>query len=61
MASGVSPSLTDEAEHCRQKALAYVGQPEASFLLRVAEEFERLVDDPPVSPEAREDGTERRG
>ena len=59
MASGVSPSLIDEAEGCRQKALAYVGQPEAAFLLRVAEEFDRLADDPPVSPEVGVDGAGR--
>lgn len=32
----------EEAETCRRKALAYVGQPEATFLLRVAKEFDRL-------------------
>ena len=32
----------EEAENCRCKALVYCGQPEASFLLRVADELERL-------------------
>ena len=36
-------TLLQEAEECRQKALAYLGRPEASFLLRVAREFERLA------------------
>ena len=35
--------LLEEAENCRRKAHAYVGLPEASFLLRVAEGFERLA------------------
>jgi len=35
--------LYDEAETCRQQAFRYLGQPEASFLLRVAHEFERLA------------------
>ena len=35
----------DEAERCRQQALAYLGQPEAPFLLRLAREFERLAYD----------------
>jgi hypothetical protein len=33
----------DEAENCRRKALAYLGRPEASLLLRVAREFDRLA------------------
>lgn len=33
----------EEAQDCRRKALAYVGQPEAAFLLRVAREFDRLA------------------
>ena len=56
MADNMLPSLIDEAENCRQKALAYVGQPEASFMLRVAEEFDRLADDPLVSRDARSNG-----
>ena len=36
-------SLGEEADECRRKALAYVGQPEAPFLLRVAREFDRLA------------------
>jgi hypothetical protein len=39
----------EEAEDCRRKALAYVGQPEATFLLRVAREFERLAQERPTS------------
>jgi hypothetical protein len=35
-------SLTEEAEACRRKALAYLGRPEAPFLLRLAREFDRL-------------------
>jgi len=34
--------LLEEAEDCRRRALAYVGQPEAKLLLRVAKEFEGL-------------------
>ena len=37
------PSLTEEAETCRRRALAYVGRPEAPFLLQIAEEFDRLA------------------
>ena len=33
----------EEAAACRRKALAYVGRPEGPFLLRVAEEFDRLA------------------
>jgi hypothetical protein len=33
----------EEAEDCRRKALAYVGQPETPFLLRIASEFDRLA------------------
>jgi len=36
-------SFEEEAEDCRRKALAYVGQPEAPFLLRIAREFDRLA------------------
>ena len=35
-------SFQEEAETCRRRALAYIGQPEATFLVRAAEEFERL-------------------
>ena len=35
--------LLDEADDCRKRAQAYVGQPEAAFLLKVAREFERLA------------------
>ena len=34
--------LLEEAENCRRKALTYLGQPEATFLLRVAKAFEEL-------------------
>ena len=33
----------EEAENCRRKALAYVGQPEAMFLIEVARQFDRLA------------------
>jgi hypothetical protein len=36
-------SFQEEAEDCRRKALEYPGRPEASFLLRVAREFDRLA------------------
>jgi hypothetical protein len=36
-------SFEEEAENCRRKALAYVGQPEAPFLLSVARQFDRLA------------------
>ncbi len=36
-------SFEEEAEDCRRKALAYVGLPEASFLMKVAQEFDRLA------------------
>jgi hypothetical protein len=42
--------LEEEAEDCRRKALAYVGQPEATFLLRVAREFERLAGERKQAP-----------
>lgn len=32
----------EEAENCRRQARSYLGRPEASFLLRVAEAFEEL-------------------
>jgi hypothetical protein len=38
----MQPSFEEEAQNCRRQALAYLGQPEASFLLRVAREFDRL-------------------
>jgi hypothetical protein len=43
--------LYDEAETCRQKALSYLGKPEASFLLRVARGFERLATERRKVPE----------
>ena len=33
----------EEAEDCRRKALAYLGQPEGTLLLLVAREFDRLA------------------
>ncbi len=34
--------LLEEADNCRRKALAYLGQPEATFLLKAAKAFEEL-------------------
>ena len=42
--------LEQEAEDCRRKALAYVGRPEATFLLRVAREFDRLAGERKQAP-----------
>jgi hypothetical protein len=39
--------LFEEAALCRRRALAYVGQAEASFLLRVAEAFEEVARESP--------------
>ena len=36
-------TLQSEAQECRHWALAYVGRPEAAFLLRVAREFDSLA------------------
>ena len=38
----VDDGILNEAEVCRQKALSYLGKPEATFLLRIAREFDRL-------------------
>jgi hypothetical protein len=38
-------TLYSEAVECRQKAMCYLGKPEAPFLLRVAGEFERLAEE----------------
>jgi hypothetical protein len=35
--------LRDEAEECRRKAMAYLGKPEAPFLLHVARAFDDLA------------------
>ena len=35
--------LLDEAQSCKRQALAYVGKPEAPFLLKVAEALEHLA------------------
>lgn len=43
-------SLEEEADDCRRKALAYVGQREATFLLRVAREFDRLASERKRAP-----------
>lgn len=40
------PTLEEEAENCRRRALAYLGRPEAPFLLRVARAFEDLARHP---------------
>ena len=37
--------LAAEAEKCRLHALAYLGRREASFLLRVAREFDYLAEE----------------
>jgi hypothetical protein len=34
--------LLQEAQDCRRRAVSYVGQPEATLLLKVAKEFEQL-------------------
>jgi len=36
-------TLTEEAEKCRLQAMSYLGRPEASFLLRMAREFDDLA------------------
>lgn len=36
--------LSEEAEKCRLQALTYLGTREASFLLRIAREFDHLAD-----------------
>ena len=41
--AGLTLSFEEEAEECRRKALAYVGRPEAPFLIKVAREFDRLA------------------
>jgi hypothetical protein len=41
--------FTEEAEKCRSQALAYLGKPEAPFLLRVARAFDELAVDKPAS------------
>ena len=35
--------LREEAEICRRKALAYIGLPEATFLMRAAQTFDDLA------------------
>jgi hypothetical protein len=42
------PDLHNEAENCRDKAMSYLGKPEARFLLRVAREFDRLAKQRPT-------------
>jgi hypothetical protein len=39
-----SASLREEAEDCRRKALSYLGRPEATFLIHVAREFDKLAE-----------------
>jgi hypothetical protein len=36
-------TFDEEAERCRRQAHAYVGKPEAAFLLRIAREFDQLA------------------
>jgi hypothetical protein len=45
-------ALREEADKCRERALAYLGQGEAAFLLRAAREFERLARERPQPPAA---------
>ena len=55
-------SLAEEAETCRRKALAYLGCPEAPFLLSIAKAFDdmaygRLITVRPAEPShSRSDG-----
>ena len=37
-------TLREEAQDCRRKALAYIGQPEATFLMGAAKAFDDLAD-----------------
>ncbi len=37
-------SFRGEAQECRLKALAYLGRPEAAFLMRVAKAFDELAE-----------------
>ncbi|MGZ2412266.1 hypothetical protein ACUXST_001687 [Sphingomonas sp. F9_3S_D5_B_2] len=37
-------SLSEEADNCRRRALAYLGHPEATFLLSAARTFEELAE-----------------
>jgi hypothetical protein len=46
--------FSEEAEKCRSQALAYIGKPEAPFLLRVARAFDKLAVDKPAPPVRRE-------
>jgi hypothetical protein len=39
-----SLDLREEAEDCRRRALSYLGQPEATFLIRVARELDKLAE-----------------
>jgi hypothetical protein len=39
-----SLDLREEAEDCRRKALSYLGRPEATFLIRVARELDKLAE-----------------
>jgi hypothetical protein len=36
--------LREEAETCRRRALTYIGQPEATFLIKAAKAFDELAD-----------------
>lgn len=38
-----SLTLREEAEDCRRRAHSYLGKPEASVLLQMAREFDRLA------------------
>jgi len=46
-------SPAEEAPNCRRQALAYLGKPEAPFLMRLADAFEALNDQTRQSAELR--------
>ena len=50
--------FTEEAEKCRSQALAYIGKPEAPFLLRVARAFDKLAIDQPDPPGRRDSSSD---
>ena len=50
--------FTEEAEKCRSQALAYIGKPEAPFLLRVARAFDKLAIDRTDPPGRRDSSSD---
>ena len=48
-----SRDLREEAEECRARAHSHFGKPEASILLHMAREFERLADEQLMQPTER--------